>query len=173
MRKLRFQLSNLPYSHIEWQGQISIHVSLVPEAKFLTTGTFYPEECNSSPRGIFLSMLGKPVSSLDFDGWIRTELEAIALSTTSSTQQRTILPHQKTKSWTSKLEKSALICTCSHFLRKIFQKEKKWYFHCRRVIAFLVRASYLLFSGKLIDKSTIREILIGWAMQSSTWYTLV
>lgn len=62
-----------------WQSQIWIHVDLVPEAKFLTTMAFHPEQCNSPPRGIFLSMLGKPMNSLGFGGWIRTELEAITL----------------------------------------------------------------------------------------------
>lgn len=142
MRKLRLWLSHLPCL---WQNQMWIQIDLVPEAKFLTTMAFHREECNFPPRGIFLSTLGKPMNTLGFGGWIRTELEASAPFHYIKHPMENDLASLEKRKWTFELEKLALIPECSHFLRKFFQKEKKCYFHCKRVIAFLAKASYLLF----------------------------
>lgn len=122
MRKLRLWLSHLPSL---WQNQIWIQIDLVPEAKFLTTMAFHREECNFPPRGIFLSTLGKPMNSLGFGGWIRTELEASALFHYIKHPMESDLTSLENWKWTFELDKLALIPACSHFLRKFFQKEKK------------------------------------------------
>lgn len=92
-------------------------LDLVPEARFLTTMAFHPEEFNSPPRGTFLPTLGKPTNSL---GWVAEQEQH---------WRRLLLPLHQAPKGDQKLDiKTREVSTYLRmlsFCKKIFFRRKK------------------------------------------------
>ena len=128
------------------RARIKIHVTLVPKVRFVTILDFQPEEFNSPPRGIFLSTLGRPISSLDLDGWMGTELDTTALSTTSSIQREMTQLHQKIKKLDIQMRPVSTNPCILSFSKKTSEGKKTMLFSLqKKAVAFLAKASYFLF----------------------------